>query len=154
MTDTQTCCDEAMNIRLLSPSDKVVVAAIVLINSQNQILIAQRPESKNMAGLWEFPGGKIQPHETPEAALVREVHEELGLTICAGCLYPLTFVSHRYDAFHLLMPLYGCRQFDPDVLGSMGAEGQVLKWIKPSELGRYPMPEANRGVIGLLHDLL
>lgn len=153
MTDN-ACCSEEINAKLLLPSKVIMVAAIVFINSVNEILIAKRPENKNMAGLWEFPGGKIHEGETPEAALVREVKEELGVKICAGCLWPLTFASHRYEKFHLLMPLYGCRQFEEKNFPIQGAEGQELKWIKPRALNEYPMPEANRNIIGLLHDLL
>jgi 8-oxo-dGTP diphosphatase len=153
MTDN-ACCSEEINAKLLLPSKVIMVAAIVFINSVNEILIAKRPENKNMAGLWEFPGGKIHEGETPEAALVREIKEELGVKICAGCLWPLTFASHRYEKFHLLMPLYGCRQFEEKNFPIHGAEGQELKWIKPHALNEYPMPEANRNIIGLLHDLL
>lgn len=151
---TEGCCDETLNTRLLMPSRIVMIAAIVLIHPDGRVLIAQRPLSKSMGGLWEFPGGKIEASETPEAALVREMQEELGLKICAGCLYPLTFASYSYEAFHLLMPLYGCRQFDPASIGEKGAEGQVLKWVTLQALGQYPMPPANRGVVGLLHDIL
>lgn len=148
------CCDKEVNARLLTPSRIVLVAAVVLIRPDKRILIAQREKTESVSGVWEFPGGKIEVDETPEAALVREVREELGLTICAGCLYPLTFASYSYDTFHLLMPVYGCRQFDPAALGDKGAEGQVLKWIDIQELAHYSMPPANRGVIGLLHDIL
>jgi 8-oxo-dGTP diphosphatase len=148
------CCDAKINSRLLEPAKTVLVAAIIFINSDNKILIAKRPYGKNMAGLWEFPGGKVHENETPEAALVREVQEELGVKICAGCLFPLTFASHRYDDFHLLMPLYGCRQFDQASFPNVGTEGQELKWVPSNTLNQYPMPGANRNIIGLVHELI
>lgn len=148
------CCEPTINSRLLAPSKIMLITAIVFINSENKILLAKRPYGKNMAGLWEFPGGKIHEGETPEAALVREVQEELGIKICAGCLSPLTFASHRYEEFHLLMPLYACRQFEEVSFPTIGLEGQELQWVALNALNQYPMPEANRNIIGLLHDLL
>lgn len=150
MTD-QNCCTPQVNDALLQPSKIILVAAIILINDQREILITQRPTSKIMAGLWEFPGGKVGEFETPEAALVREVKEELNLEICAGCLFPLTFASHRYEHFHLLMPLYGCYQFkgNPEPM-----EGQAMQWVKTNQLKDYPMPEANRNIIGIVRDIL
>lgn len=129
----------------------VTVAAALLIDQDNRVLIAQRPKGKPMAGLWEFPGGKVQADESPEYALVRELHEELGILTCLECLSPLTFASHTYDDFHLLMPVYACRKWK----GTMqGKEGQALKWVKLQELSDYPMPEADKPLIPLFFDLL
>lgn len=127
-----------------------VVSAVVLVDVDDQILIARRPNSKSMAGLWEFPGGKLQPDETPESALVRELKEELGIDTKASCLAPFTFTSHGYDDFHLLMMLFLCRRWDgiPQAL-----EGQELKWVNPKRLGDYPMPKANDHLIGMLRDI-
>ena len=129
----------------------LLVAACALIDSDNRILLAQRPAGKPMAGLWEFPGGKVEANETPEATLIRELHEELGITVKADCLAPLTFASHAYETFHLLMPLYVCRRWD----GTASArEGQKLAWAKPQNLRDYPMPPADIPLIPALIDLL
>lgn len=129
----------------------VLVAAVALIDPDGRVLLAQRPEGKSMAGLWEFPGGKVHADETPEAALVRELREELGLDTRQSCLAPIAFASHGYDTFHLLMPLFACRvwQGDPQPL-----EGQRLAWVKPARLADYPMPPADVPLIAQLRDLL
>ena len=129
----------------------VLVSAAALIDIDGRVLLAQRPEGKPMAGLWEFPGGKIEPGETPEAALIRELHEELGIETWASCLAPLTFASHSYDDFHLLMPLYACRKWDGIV---QGRENQALKWVRGDSLRDYPMPAADIPLIPILRDWL
>lgn len=129
----------------------LLVAAVALVDSDGRILLARRPPGKAMAGLWEFPGGKLQPGETPEAALVRELREELGIDTAASCLAPLTFASHRYEQFHLLMPLFVCRvwQGTPRPL-----EGQSLAWVRVNALADWPMPPADIPLIAMLRDLL
>ncbi len=129
----------------------VLVAACALIDTDNRILLAQRPEGKTLAGLWEFPGGKLEPGETPEEALVRELAEELGIATRVACLAPLTFASHTYESFHLLMPLFVCRRYEGI---PQGREGQRIKWVKPSALREYPMPPADEPLIPILQDLL
>ena len=129
----------------------VLVVAVALVDRDGRVLLARRPPGKPMAGLWEFPGGKIRDGESPEAALVRELAEELGLDTAESCLSPLTFASHRYADFHLLMPLYVCRVWK----GTPRArEGQVLKWVAPDRLKDYPMPPADAPLIPVLRDLL
>lgn len=133
------------------PKKLLLVAACALVDADGRVLIAQRPEGKQLAGLWEFPGGKIEAGETPEATLIRELHEELGITVRTDCLAPLTFASHAYEAFHLLMPLYVCRRWD----GTVSArEGQKLAWVKPRELRNYPMPPADLPLVPALIELL
>jgi 8-oxo-dGTP diphosphatase len=129
----------------------LLVAACALIDPDGRVLIAQRPPGKAMAGLWEFPGGKIEPGERPEETLIRELHEELSLTVKEACLAPFTFASHSYADFHLLMPLYVCRRWDGTPIPR---ERQVLKWVKPKDLGQYPMPPADLPLIPMLRDLL
>ncbi len=129
----------------------VLVAAVALIDADGRILLAQRPEGKSMAGLWEFPGGKVEPGETPEAALVRELHEELGIETWNSCLAPLTFASHTYDDFHLLMPLFACRKWTGI---PHPKEGQTLKWAHARDLREYPMPPADIPLIPILRDWL
>ena len=129
----------------------ILVAAVALLDVDGRVLIAQRPAGKDMAGLWEFPGGKIEPHERPEETLIRELREELGITVKEECLAPLTFASHTYARFHLLMPLYVCRRWDGHVVAR---EGQALKWVRPRELRAYPMPPADGPLIPALLDLV
>jgi 8-oxo-dGTP diphosphatase len=129
----------------------VLVAAVVLVDADGRVLLAQRPEGKSMAGLWEFPGGKLDSGETPEAALIRELREELGIDVAASCLAPFTFASHAYPDFHLLMPLYLCRKWSGIPLAR---EGQRLTWVRPARLADYPMPPADKPMIAMLRDLL
>jgi 8-oxo-dGTP diphosphatase len=129
----------------------VLVVACALIDADGRVLIAKRPPGKALAGLWEFPGGKLEPGERPEDSLIRELHEELGIEVKVPCLAPLTFASHAYDDFHLLMPLYVCRRWE----GTPAArEGQELAWVKPNRLRDYPMPPADEPLIPVLIDLL
>jgi 8-oxo-dGTP diphosphatase len=128
-----------------------LVVAVALVDADNRVLLAQRPEGKALAGLWEFPGGKLEPGERPEEALIRELREELGIEVKAACLAPLTFASHAYDDFHLLMPLYVCRKWQGFV---QPREGQALKWVRPGALREYPMPPADAPLIPHLQDLL
>ena len=129
----------------------VLVAACALIDADGRVLIAQRPAGKPMAGLWEFPGGKVETNERPEQTLIRELHEELGITVKEACLAPLTFASHAYDDFHLLMPLYVCRRWDGVAAAQ---EGQELAWVRPNRLKDYPMPPADVPLIAHLTALL
>ena len=133
------------------PLKLTLVVAVALIDADNRVLIAQRPEGKQLAGLWEFPGGKVEPGERPEETLIRELHEELGIVVNEACLAPLTFASHAYESFHLLMPLYVCRRWDGFV---QPREGQGLKWVKPQALRDYPMPPADEPLIPFLVDLV
>ncbi len=129
----------------------VLVAAAALVDADGRVLLAQRPPGKSMAGLWEFPGGKVDRGETPEAALIRELAEELGIDVAASCLAPLTFASHSYPDFHLLMPLYVCRKWSGIVTAR---EGQRLAWARPARLGDYPMPPADKPLVAMLRDLI
>ncbi len=129
----------------------VLVSAVALIDVDGRILLTQRPEGKSLAGLWEFPGGKVEPGETPETALIRELDEELGIDTWASCLAPLTFASHSYPDFHLLMPLFACRKWAGI---AQGREGQALKWVRAADLASYPMPPADRPLIPILRDWL
>ena len=136
---------------MTSTQNLLLVVACALIDADNRILLAQRPEGKSLAGLWEFPGGKLEQGETPEQALIRELSEELSITIKQDCLSPLTFASHTYEKFHLLMPLYICRRYQGI---PRGAEGQNLKWVKAADLDQYPMPDADKPLVPILKDLL
>ena len=129
----------------------VLVSAVALIDTDGRVLLAQRPEGKSLAGLWEFPGGKVEEGETPEAALIRELDEELGIQTHASCLAPLTFASHAYEKFHLLMPLFACRRWQGV---PQGREGQNLKWVRGNDLRDYPMPPADIPLIPILRDWL
>ncbi|MBK1658019.1 GNAT family N-acetyltransferase [Paracraurococcus ruber] len=129
----------------------LLVAAVALVDPDNRVLLARRPEGKPLAGLWEFPGGKVQPGETPEAALIRELKEELDIDVSAACLGPFTFASHGYEKFHLLMPLYLCRRWNGTV---RPVEGQALAWVRPQQLGAYAMPPADKPLVAMLRDFL
>ncbi len=129
----------------------VLVAAVALIDADGRVLLARRPEGKSMAGLWEFPGGKVKAGETPEAALAREIKEELGVELCDGCLAPFSFASHRYADFHLLMPLYLCRKWDGI---PAPREGQELKWLRPNRMAGVAMPPADAPLVAMLRDYL
>ncbi|MBM3484199.1 MAG: (deoxy)nucleoside triphosphate pyrophosphohydrolase [Alphaproteobacteria bacterium] len=142
-TSTPTTAPEALPI--------VLVVAVALVDADGRVLIAERAEGKAMAGLWEFPGGKVGAGETPETALIRELKEELGIDVHDTCLAPLTFASHAYEHFHLLMPLYVCRVWKGIVTPR---EGQRLRWVKPAALYDIPMPPADRPLIAVLRDLL
>lgn len=129
----------------------VLVAACALVDVDGRVLVARRPEGKPMAGLWEFPGGKVEDGERPEETVIRELKEELGIDVSEACLAPLTFASHTYEDFHLVMPLYVCRRWS----GSVRAlEGQELAWVAPVRLSGYPMPPADLPLIAQLRDLL
>lgn len=134
-----------MSVRL------VLVAACALIDADGRVLIAERPPGKSMAGLWEFPGGKVETGERPEQTLIRELKEELGIVVKEDCLAPLTFASHAYSDFHLLMPLYVCRRWEGIVTAK---EGQKLKWVRPKDLRNYPMPPADEPLISHLTALI
>lgn len=129
----------------------LLVSAVALVDPDGRVLIAQRPPGKAMAGLWEFPGGKVEPGETPEGALMRELHEELGLETWTSCLAPLCFASHAYPEFHLLMPLFVCRKWRGD---PQAREHAALKWVRPTKLSTYPMPPADVPLQAALRDLL
>ena len=134
-----------------TPQSLMLVVAVALVDPDGRVLIAQRPEGKSMAGLWEFPGGKVENGETPEAALIRELGEELGIAVKEACLAPFTFASHTYSEFHLLMPLYVCRRWDGTPQPRHHA---ALKWVRPKDLSDYPMPAADLPLIPMLRDLL
>ena len=135
----------------MTPRKIVLVAACALVDADGRVLIAQRPPGKDMEGLWEFPGGKIEAGETPEETLIRELHEELSIAVKEACLAPFTFASHAYPDFHLLMPLYVCRRWEgtPQPL-----EHAAIKWVRPKDMGQYPMPAADLPLIPMLRDLL
>ena len=148
---TSTAATAADTVEPEAAKPIVLVAAVALIDPDGRVLLAQRPEGKHLAGLWEFPGGKVQPGETPEAALIRELEEELGIDVEASCLAPFTFASHAYPDFHLLMPLYVCRKWSGIVTAR---EGQRLAWVRSGRLGDYPMPPADKPLVAMLRDLL
>ncbi len=129
----------------------LLVVAAALVDSDGRVLIAQRPEGKQLAGQWEFPGGKVEPGETPEAALIRELEEELGIVVKQACLAPFVFASHTYETFHLLMPLYLIRRWEgePEI-----REHQAIKWVRPNDLGNYPMPPADLPLVAWLRDFI
>ncbi|MBT3551632.1 MAG: (deoxy)nucleoside triphosphate pyrophosphohydrolase [Rhodospirillaceae bacterium] len=151
ITGLDRACLEAEERAQAGGLPLLLVAAVALIDIDGRVLLAERPEGKAMAGLWEFPGGKLGIGETPEAALIRESKEELGIDITQSCLAPLFFASHAYEDFHLLMPLFACRvwQGTPTPL-----EGQVLKWVRPYDMGGYEMPPADAPLVALLQDFL
>ena len=132
-------------------SGLLLVAACALIDADGRVLLAKRPPGRPLAGLWEFPGGKVEPGETPEAALIRELDEELGIKVAPKCLAPFTFASHGYEAFHLLMPLYACRKWEGEVTAR---QGQELVWVRAKRLGDYAMPPADEPLKAMLRDLL
>ena len=134
-----------------TPGRVLLVSAVALIDPDGRILLAQRPEGKSLAGLWEFPGGKVEPGETPEAALIRELKEELGIDTWHSCLAPLCFASHSYAEFHLLMPMFACRRWAGNV---QPREGQKLAWVRAQDLRNYPMPPADEPLIPILRDWL
>jgi 8-oxo-dGTP diphosphatase len=133
------------------PLKMLLVAACALVDVDGRVLICQRPEGKQLAGLWEFPGGKVEPGETPEACLIRELEEELGIQVSQACLAPFVFASHAYESFHLLMPLYLCRRWDGFV---QQREHSALAWVEPNRLSDYPMPPADEPLVAWLRDLL
>lgn len=139
-------------VKNLPPPEKIVlVSAVALIDKDGRVLLAQRPEGKEMAGLWEFPGGKVEAGETPEAALVRELKEELDVDTRESCLAPIAFASHRYEKFHLLMPLFACRLWKGFAVPQ---EGQNISWVYPKEFDKYPMPPADIPLIPFLREFL
>ncbi|HUC60659.1 MAG TPA: (deoxy)nucleoside triphosphate pyrophosphohydrolase [Alphaproteobacteria bacterium] len=144
-----SCADQSPSPK--PPLPVVLVAAVALVDRDGRVLLAQRPPGKAMAGLWEFPGGKLKDGESPEAALVRELEEELGIDTAESCLAPIGFASHRYEYFHLLMPLYVCRVWKGT---ARAREGQALKWVRAKDLRTYPMPAADAPLIPVLEDLL
>lgn len=133
----------------ITAADMILVVACALVDADGRVLVAERPAGKSMAGLWEFPGGKVETGETPEAALMRELKEELSIDVTAACLAPLSFASHAYDDFHLLMPLYVCRKWDGTL---RPREGQNIQWKRPRDLFDLPMPEADKPLIAALRD--
>lgn len=144
-------CAELIGIEHTAPARLLTVAACALVDADGRVLVAQRPDDKPMGGLWEFPGGKLEEGETPEACVIRELREELAIDTASSCLAPLTFASHRYDTFHLLMPLYICRiwQGTPQPLSA-----QALRWLAPRALFHLPMPPADKPLIAMLRDTL
>jgi 8-oxo-dGTP diphosphatase len=129
----------------------ILVVAAALVDSDGRVLIAQRPEGKQLAGLWEFPGGKVEPGETPEIALIRELEEELGIEVKQACLAPFVFASHTYETFHLLMPLYLIRRWEGE---PEAKEHAALKWVRPNDMGQYPMPPADDPLAAWLRDFI
>lgn len=151
MKSTVTPIGRNLDRDMMKEKKIILVTACALVDADGRVLLAQRPEGKKLAGLWEFPGGKVEPGETPEFALVRELAEELGVVTKEDCLAPLTFASYSYDDFHLLMPLFVCRRFEG---AARGLEGQAIKWVRPRDMRQYPMPPADEPLIPHLIDLL
>jgi len=143
-------CPEVPN-RPTGPVKLILVSAVIMIDVDGRILLARRPAGKSMAGLWEFPGGKLEPGETPERALIRELNEELNIDVTEACLAPFVFASHTYPDFHLLMPTFLCRRWDGILIPQ---EGQTLKWVKIPDLPKYPMPPADEPLIAMIRDFL
>ena len=131
--------------------DILLVVACALVDDDGRVMLAKRPEGRSMAGMWEFPGGKVDPGETPEVALIRELNEELGVDVTEACLAPFTFASHTYPEFHLLMPLYVCRRWEGEI---EPREGQEFAWVRPNRMGAYEMPPADLPLVAMLRDLL
>jgi 8-oxo-dGTP diphosphatase len=150
-TEAEGCDDPRLSALLAAPARVLLVVAAALIDADGRVLLARRPPGKAMAGLWEFPGGKVGPDETPEAALVRELKEELGLDLAHACLAPLTFASHRYSDFHLLMPLFAARNWKGT---PVPREGQELAWVRPLKMSDYAMPPADMPLVAMLRDLI
>ena len=150
-TDPNSGCLQVAVRQKLADLPVILVVAVALVDIDGRVLLAQRPKGKPMAGLWELPGGKVDNSELPEVALVRELYEELGIDVTESCLAPITFASHSYEDFHLLMPVFACRVWEGDVLPK---EGQTLKWVRPTRMPDYPMPAADTALIPLLRDLL
>jgi len=150
-TEAEGCDDPRLSALLAAPARVLLVVAAALIDADGRVLLARRPPGKAMAGLWEFPGGKVGPDETPEAALVRELKEELGLDLAHACLAPLTFASHRYPDFHLLMPLFAARNWKGT---PVPREGQELAWVRPLKMSDYAMPPADMPLVAMLRDLI
>lgn len=145
------CWQAGERVEATTEKPVVLVVAVALVDVDGRVLLAKRPPGKKMAGLWEFPGGKVDPGETPEHALIRELKEELGIDTRQSCLAPLTFASHAYDDMHLLMPLYACRVWQGDPVAK---EGQELAWVRPVRMKDYPMPPADVPLVAMLRDLL
>ena len=137
--------------RVTGPVNVLLVSAVIMIDIDGRILLAQRPQGKSMAGLWEFPGGKVEAGETPERALIRELNEELNIDVTEACLAPFVFASHTYEDFHLLMPMFLCRRWDGILTAQ---EGQILKWVKIQDLEKYDMPPADAPLIAMIRDFL
>jgi 8-oxo-dGTP diphosphatase len=129
----------------------LLVAAAALIDVDGRVLLCKRPQGKHLEGMWEFPGGKVEEGETPEICLIRELNEELGISVSEACLAPFVFTSHAYDSFHLLMPLYLCRRWEGVALAR---EHEAIAWVKPNKMGDYPMPPADAPLVAWLRDLL
>lgn len=150
-TDPDLACQQVEARERAGDLPVILVVAAALVDVDGRVLLAQRPEGKAMAGLWEFPGGKVDDGELPEVALIRELKEELGIDVTESCLAPITFASHSYGKFHLLMPLFACRVWKGEMTPQ---EGQVLKWVRPVRMADYPMPPADVPLVALLRDLL
>jgi len=152
MSVEANCCKPSgQDLKMQNNAKNLLVVAVALLDSDNRILIAQRPKGKNMDGLWEFPGGKVNTDEAPQIALAREIQEELGIKICTGCQLPLNFSSYRYEDFHLVLLLFACRNWEGT---PQGLEGQQLKWIKIGDINNYPMPPADEVLVATLRDYL